>query len=182
MIQHDTPSTPERTAALMAAMMLRFAEQDIGVTLTPPAGVPPYVILPDGPRLKDSDLVDWLERAPKPLFAVPTYIRRMIAAWPAFSSSQLTHDLANQQGILLEFQQAQQLAESATIQLDTAIETVTFPLSHLKAWAASYVASVGWSLKPPHDGVAAQVLLITPGRRHSPGGDSGDHPQAGGAV
>jgi len=182
MVQHDAPSTPERTAALIAAMMLRFAEQDIEVTVTPPAGVPPYVILPDGPRLRDSDLVDWLERAPKPLFAVPTYIRRMIAAWPAFSGSQLTHDLANQQSILMEFQQAQQLADSATIQLDTGIETVAFPLSHLKAWAASYVASVGWNLKPPQDGVAAQVLLITPGRRHSPGWESGDHPQTRRAV
>ncbi|MEX0690445.1 MAG: hypothetical protein WD934_08910 [Gemmatimonadales bacterium] len=178
MVQHDTPSAPDRTAALIAAMMLRFAEQDIAATLTPHEGVPPYVVLPDGPRLGEVDLVDWLERAPKPLFAVPTYIRRMIAAWPAFSGAQLTHDLANQQGILAEFQRTNQLTESETIQLDTGIESVSFPLSHLKVWAATYVASIGWTLKPPHDGRAAQVILTIPGRRYSPEWPSGVRPHA----
>jgi hypothetical protein len=99
----------------------------------------------------------------------------MIAAWPAFSGAQLTHDLVNQQNAISSFQQEEQLADSATMTLDTGTETLSFPLSHLKAWATNYLTSVGWNLKPPKDDAPAQLLLIIPGRSRSPSwGTPGD--------
>ncbi len=167
--EHATPSDPSHTAALIAAMMLRFTQQDIKGLGTDPSGETSYLMLPDGPRVRDPDLVDWLQRAPKPLFAVPTYIRGMIAAWPAVTSSQITHDLANQQNAVAEFQEAHDLSDTAMIMFDTGTETVAFPLAHLKVWAANYVTSVGWDVLPPQDSATARLVLIAPGRRLSPG-------------
>jgi len=169
MVTHPTPSDPSRTAALIAAMMLRFTQQDIKRLGTDAPGELSYVILPDGERVRDRDLIDWLERAPKPLFAVPIYIRGTIAAWPAVTSSQIRHDLANQGNAIAEFQQAHQLSETATIVLDTGRETVSFPLSHFKVWAANYVTSVGWDVRPPQDGAPARLVLMVPEGSRSPG-------------
>jgi hypothetical protein len=168
MVQHDTPSTPERTAAVIAAMMLRFAMEDIksfGALGSDTA----YVILPDGLRLKDGDLVDWLERASKPLFAVPTFAHGMIAAWPNVATPHMKHTLANQEKIVAAFRREHDLSESTTLCFDTGIEVVSFPLSHLEVWAADYVTSLGWILEPPHDGTPARIMVIAPGRRGSPG-------------
>ncbi|MGH7612679.1 MAG: hypothetical protein ACREMW_01375 [Gemmatimonadales bacterium] len=167
-VTHPTPTDPSRTAALIAAVMLRFAQQDSKGVITDASGGTTYLILPDGPRFRDGDLIDWLERAPKPLFAVPAYIRGMIAAWPAVAGSQIRHDLANQQNVIAEFQATHHLSETTVIMLKTGTETVSFPLSHLKVWAANYVASVGWNVRPPQDGAPTRLMLIIPGGRRSP--------------
>ena len=162
--KHATPSDPSRTAALIAAMMLRFAQQDIRAFGMEASTEQSYIILPDGPRLTNRNLIDWLENAPKPLLAVPTYIRGMIAAWPAVTSSQIRHDLVNQQNIIAEFQETNELSDETVIALDAGTETVSFPLAHLKVWAANYVASAPWNIQAPQDSVPPRLVLIAPGR------------------
>jgi len=98
-----------------------------------------------------------------------TYIRGMIAAWPAVTGSQVRHDLTNQQNVVAEFQEAHHLSDTTMIVLDTGAETVPFPLAHLKVWAAYYVTSVGWDVLPPQDSFTARLVLMAPGRRLSPG-------------
>jgi hypothetical protein len=168
MVQHDTPSTPERTAALITAMMLRFAQEGLKTMGTDPLRGASQ-ILPDGLQLTDPELLDWLEQAPKPLFVIPTYMRGMMAAWPGVSSPRATHNVKNQQLGIAERQQGHQLSDSTVVLFETGAETLSFPLSHLKVWAANYVAPVGWNLAPPQYGEPARVNLIAPGRRMSPG-------------
>lgn len=152
-------------------MMLRFAQEDIKVmgTLPPGTVADTSFILPDGPQLTDAELLDWLEQAPKPLFVIPTFMRGMIAAWPGFASPRTTHNVKNQQQGIVEMQQAHHMSDDTTVLFDTGTETVSFPLSYLKVWAANYAAPVGWNLAPPQQGDPARVNLIAPGRRTSPG-------------
>jgi hypothetical protein len=101
--QYDTPEEPERTAALIATMMLRFFQDDIPSLgqqhpdLMLKLGDQAFQIVPDGLRLSVDDLVSWPVMLDKPVVTAPLHEKGAIGVWPGASSELAKHNVQNQQ-------------------------------------------------------------------------------------
>ena len=176
----EASPNPERTAAMVAALMLRFAQKKI-----PPVGADhpnriyapwdeTFVVAPDGLRFTFDDLVDWLVELPKPAMVQPAYMRGAIGVWPATNAKQVEHGLRNQVNAVREFREQHGLSNDQSVLLDTGDDSLVFPLSHLEVWAGSFLILVGWNIRPAKaSDHVAQMLLIAPGHE-SPGWET--HP------
>ncbi len=180
MQRHETPIKAERTAAMIASLMLRFAQQKIppvgpdrpGLSYRPHDGT--FYVAPDGLRFTFDELVDWLVELPKPAMVQPAYTRGAIGVWPAVNTKKTEHELRNQIAGLREFREQHGLSDTQSVLLDTSDDSLVFPLSHLEVWAGSFLIHVGWSIKPAEaSDYVAQMLLIAPGHQ-SPGWET--HP------
>ena len=176
----EASTNPERTAAMVAALMLRFAQKKIprlgadhpNRIYAPRAET--FLIAPDGLRLTFDDLVDWLVELPKPAMVQPSYMRGHIGVWPATNAKQVEFDLRNQVNVVREIREQHSLSDDQSVLLDTGDDSLVFPLSHLEVWARSFLILVGWdlSLAEASDYVA-QMFLVAPGHE-SPGWET--HP------
>ncbi len=177
MTRYETPQEPERTAALIATMMLRFSQDDIPSLgadhpdLMFKLGDEAFFIVPDGLRLTLDDLVPWLMTLDKPVVAAPLKVRGHVGVWPGASTKLVRHNVQNQQAGLAEFLEAHPQLQEPTVLLDTGHDSLIFPFAHLREWARTYQVLVGWNVAQATDGVGAeaQMLLITPPGRRSPG-------------
>ncbi len=158
-------------------MMLRFPQDSLPLAGTPPPnqkgelGSTALILMPEGRRIVGDEILEWLQQSPKPLIASPTYTRGSIAVWSGLNTPSIQHELQNQLNGIAQFQQEYGLANDAPILLDTGSEAVVFPFFHLREWASTYAIAVGWNVRRADAtaSVKAQMMLIAPGLKRSPG-------------
>ena len=177
MVRDPSPTSADRAAALITAMMLRFPQDTLpragSQRLNPreDPSTPALTLLPDGRRFEADQFVDWLQESPKPLVATPTYRRGSIAAWTGVQSPSIEHELENQRKAMADSAGELGLADDTSVLLDTGAEAAVFRFSDLRLWASTYAVAVGWQLRRTKTDprARAQMVLIAPGPKFSPG-------------
>ena len=177
MVRDPAPTSADRAAALITAMMLRFPQDTLpragSQRLNPgeDSSTTALTLLPDGRRFEADQIVDWLQESPKPLVATPTYGGAPLQRGPAFKSPSVEHELEIQRKALADSAGELGLADDTSVLLDTGAEAAVFRFSDLRLWASTYAVAAGWQLRRTKTDprARAQMVLIAPGPRFSPG-------------
>jgi len=186
----EPPATYDTTAARLSAAMLRFdIERLPRNTLALPYDEPgrlgevAFVLLPRKELVRDKELVQHLERLPKPVIIGALAQKGMIATWWPNGLDERAlavweHALANQQRSVATFLGELGLGDGEQILLETTVETLLFPAGALRRWGDTYGVHIGWTLTNSGGDPRARARLnlirgdggCTPGQScHRPG-------------